>query len=304
MNNCYLTTLCGVVDNDTLPIMGGIKFHQVTTTGSNLEYHIVGVSRAIISNNTGNCHFTDSTGTENYGQDITGQSGYSNNKFYVTPGECDLTLVSKYDLDVFYTGDTQNSLVPLNTNDMRYYGANREVVPVMIVSNDFGYIIDYGKDVKVSYKSPFNVGTLNISDLVARFTEINSLGRVKEFTSRVRNYIGKLATLKSFTNLDRIALANVNFSEPSDIKELGTLTSLTYYELGVGAKVSGALEDFIVAQRTAGRASCTGIRMPFLSGVTWRGVAVSGTTTWCNISWTSNTMTFNKDDSTPDVINA
>lgn len=78
-----------------------------------------------------------------------------------------------------------------------------------------------------------------------------------------------------------------------DIAELGTCTGLTELWLN-GTQVSGNIEDFVKAQRAAGRTSCDSLNIPYAAEtlVKWKGNGVTTSVYQNKLSWTSNSITF------------
>ena len=78
-----------------------------------------------------------------------------------------------------------------------------------------------------------------------------------------------------------------------DIADLGTCTGLTELWLN-GTQVTGNIEDFVKAQRNAGRTSCDSLNIAYAAEtlVKWKGNGVTTSVYQNKLSWTSNSITF------------
>ena len=83
-NNCLVTKLKGVVDNVELPVLGCLKIKKIAggigkidvihkANQSNITYTIVG-----------DCYFTDSTSSQNYGKTIVSPTGKIHDTMYIS----------------------------------------------------------------------------------------------------------------------------------------------------------------------------------------------------------------------------
>ena len=121
-------------------------------------------------------------------------------------------------------------------------------------------------------------------------------GDLKQLNIRVSNVYGDISELNTLTDLEvlDIMLSGVF----GDIASLGTLVNIKEMSLinapSVENSVTGTLESFVQAQRTAGRTTeSTGITiLRNLGDVTFNGEAIPRADTTHTLTWTESTITF------------
>jgi hypothetical protein len=98
-NDCLVTKLKGVVQNDNLPIFGKSRINIVNAQQTNKTRHIR-LEFSTLGNQiecTGDIHFTDSTLTQDLGKIATGPSDQGYVNAYISAGEGKL-IIPKYNL--------------------------------------------------------------------------------------------------------------------------------------------------------------------------------------------------------------
>lgn len=124
-----------------------------------------------------------------------------------------------------------------------------------------------------------------------QYLDAGKLAYTSVLTSLIVNHIeGKLSTLAN--SIPNISTLYVNQSSiRGDISELGALVKITKIDVS-NTNVTGSLESFVKAQRAAGRTTCADIQFQNTqTNLTFNG---SNITNNGNLSWTSNSITYNK----------
>lgn len=130
----------------------------------------------------------------------------------------------------------------------------------------------------------------DLSDLAQITTLVNFNSESLKDTDYLIGDIKALVSNKNITSIN----TNRNIMIEGDIASLGSLTKLTFFNLG-NTKISGNIEDFVKAQRAAGRIVATMDNLPYLGacrGLRFNGNAITNQET-NTLSWTSTTITLN-----------
>lgn len=259
--DCLVTKLKGSVNDLTIPKLGSFIFKgysgETESTGRNYV-HLVYEGEGTVSMEKGNIlELTtgEKSGNKLIGPDLT---------FYIAQGDF-VFNVEKYNLRLFhiYYNDMSEGS-SLNTKDFQYCSKIKRL-EVHGIKGD-------------------------LSDL-ARITTLEYFD--SESYKDTDYLIGDIKTFVSNKNITSINMGGNTMIE-GDIASLGSLTKLRTFKLA-GTKISGNIEDFVRAQRTAGRTEATMDNLPYLGacrGLRFNGNAITNQET-NTLSWTSTTITLN-----------
>lgn len=131
MNDCLVTRLKGVCDNDNLLKYNEIRIHIKTVANQQMRFIADGGSNAkvtIIPDTSSTMHFTDSGYSKDLGTEITVAAGQD---VYFTPGSAVFSIMGKYDFFDLAFRNSYNSgnIITANLSDFAY---SRKVTRLMI----------------------------------------------------------------------------------------------------------------------------------------------------------------------------
>lgn len=155
----------------------------------------------------------------------------------------------------------------------------------VLSSGNYKLLFDKYYAVPLSFPTDGSV-TIDASDFS------KSLYSRDSYLSLIRIMYGDIKGMASLHNVKNMNFQNCN-DLYGDIADLGTCTGLTLLGL-LNTQVSGNIEDFVKAQRAAGRTSCESLNFSYAAEtlIKWKGEVVA-TSVYENIlSWTADTMTF------------
>lgn len=227
MNDCLVTRLKGVCDNDNLLKYNEIRIHIKTVTNQQMRFIAAGGSNAkvtIIPDADSTMHFTDSGYSEDLGTEITVAASQD---VYFTSGSAVFSIMGKYDFfDVAFRGAyNAGNVIKANVPDFAY---SRKLMRLMVGnSGSTGELFDL---------SEFNdIAAIDFSNC-----------------SKVTGDISLLVTPAQSFSYIIVSGSGVT----GNIVSLGPDIHLT--TLGIkNTAIKGTLESFCTAQISNGRTSGT-----------------------------------------------
>lgn len=289
-NNCLVTKLKGSVDNNNLPKLNTLVLVPDVAEGeySTFEVAIVNAQKPItISVTRGNSHLKQGgTGYDDatdLGQS-TEFSNASNRLIYVTPGaDTIVEIQSIYDVKSISLNLTSNPAthdMMLNNNETIKSMLGLESIAVKKYVGSVSSVVNLLKDLPSFKNLSFAISETGIS------------GRLSDFLPLADKL--EVLTIAACTNIS------------GDIAELGTMIHLNKFVFYSNANIYGTIEEFVQAQRAAGRTTnSTGIDFTWLhsTSVKFDGefVELGNTPT---ITWTENTITLSNAQSYTKTVNA
>lgn len=122
MNDCLVTRLKGVCDNDNLLKYNEVRIHVKTVANQVMQFVAadgIDAKVTIIPDVGSTMHFTDSGYTENLGTEITVAAGQN---AYFTPGAGTFNIIGKYDFfDLAFRGAyNAGNIITVNLSDFAY----------------------------------------------------------------------------------------------------------------------------------------------------------------------------------------
>ena len=264
MADCLLTKLKASVTDVLLPKLGVITLDIVGSTfdaNSFVRFSIASGLGNIVLKLKGTAHFTNSTNTEDRGQELTYGGPQSNLYVWISDGTGVVEIENKYGLALLSPSTRLNG----NVKELDFTGvSNLEGAGWRGLISDLPTTIQ-----EVNYSANFGLS-----------------GSVKDFSRLVDatrlSVIGIPATVQS-----------------CDISDFGALVDLTYFRMtwqSQSRKLTGSIEEFVASQRANGRtvvSSTSPVVTQYLNenAVTFNGAAITGGTAK-NLYWDASTITY------------
>lgn len=267
MENCYVLKLRSVVDNDNLEKLGAIKITAATDSNGYMkcklngknDYHIV---KVLNTNETVLSAWEGGTKIDDHTVRINKVIGTNIPRFAMS-AVCDVVMEieGKYDITELYISGIKDIKGGFNT-----FPSTLESISLI------------GNSLQIDLSS------------VSRFTGVKELTLGDNSNTTLT---GTLDALKDLTLLESFTCPSSNNSVSGNISVLGALTNLSKINCFGNRNITGTLESFVAAQRTAGRTTeSTGIDMGWgLYGVTFNGAAINRTHV-ATLTWTADTITY------------
>lgn len=294
MRNCLVTKLKSVIDNSSMHKLSTMVYHVDGTQSSDsvLSVNMGGASKAKIVNNTDSVYFTNNSGSENYGTELT--SFPQNGIVYITRGTCDIEVSSKYELKNY---SNYNSIQP-DFGTMDYAGYSAENFTFQLSRADGKEFAWFKGGHRLAMKANSYLTGLNV--LKNRLEDLNCLDNVVTVNFSSVGISGTLNLFLVFPNLEDLQLNQCVIS--GDFADLGALTSIKKMIL-TSSNINGSIEEFVLNQRDNGRVSSNGNIDTWyfsMSNITWRGVR-NPLANISSISWTATTITIKPQGSPSDT---
>lgn len=133
------------------------------------------------------------------------------------------------------------------------------------------------------------------ADLKGELKELISLenlsGILSNRTANNDSLVGNIADIRTLTNM-KVLQVGRNVLIKGKMCFAGGLTNLTDYQFR-STKIYGTIEDFVAAQRGAGRTTCDSMTInPRETSVTFNGTSI-GANSATTLSWTASAITYN-----------
>jgi len=265
-NDCLVTKLKGVVDNDNLMKLGevDIQISDVTQT--------VDVFFNIIS--------TENVTLENYTQNFVD--------------------VNKQDTGINKKTGTSVSAFALQGDKIAIYP--KYSITSVSMSTFFADSGFTPKDINYMSSLATFKGTLfgDLDDI----TEVNR--NMVLFTALKGSLSGHLASLTKFSNVREIKLGSNGYNVEGNLQDLAPLTSLKILHLGECGKVAGSIEAFVLAQVALGRSTVSSqeaLKCGYFSmtNITFNGQPITSLNVK-DLYWQPNALDSSKTDITFDGV--
>lgn len=236
MNECLVTRLNGVVDNDSIAKLGCVRFSNEAGTGT-LSGHF--------SIQGEGCKIEVEGGTFTVGSDSTPRTSYTipdgNQKnFDLSNNNIKATVSNKYGIKLFNTGTagtpSQKTNIKIEISDLDYCTA-------LDTFNQFGATYD---DINLGYLPALK--EMLLWDCTVNGKILNIPVSLQEFDIRrchIQMNTSDLADLKNLTKL-----VTQGSTIEGNIESLGTLKYVTQFTCDHCSGLKGELADLITALRT------------------------------------------------------
>lgn len=248
MNNCLVTKLKGVVDNDNLNYLGWITINKLTGGVSQLIFKSQTLS--VTCKIVGEGYFTNSTGTENYGKELTITHSDIGVAYFYVSGDVRKLLVKN-----------DESLVNISIRD------NYNPQSLKMNVEDLAYITSL-KNFELSKTPSYgDISKLKGSYLRIAIWETDIHGNLYDVLQRSLNILTQLQLNTNVTiegSLSPIQLLSqdtilesINTYTSNQISgnfELLGNTNINSFQIGAVSKdITGSIEQFVANKRSSGR---------------------------------------------------
>lgn len=198
MAKCLVTKLKEATNNMSLLKIGEMRVHVSPLNGidyssSNLEINVES-GKTLNLEIIGNGYFTDSTLSSNLGKSLVLSSG---RKVYLSDGEYEVSIISKYDITSFIDGG-RNFTVDIR--DLRFCPT---ISFISLLENSYGDISNL-KNIKSPYIS---ILSNNVKGDISAFSENNILNTLRIVS---KNIFGDISAFRNKTALIYLSLINSN----------------------------------------------------------------------------------------------
>jgi hypothetical protein len=272
MENCLVRKLKGVVNNDNLEKLGIIRI-SIGTYESNSKYYISfnlgdtehGISLLGDNNIVGTYPSEILAKVDNHHVNYLGTENTSINPLIQVEesGVAVLEIDNKYALKYFLLNDRCTSCAI--KGGMKAFKSSMEYI-------DVGH-----------YSEP--VYTKDLVDLVSlKYFNLNN---------NFYSFNGNLLDLSVLTNVEVLWANSINNKVTGNITDIGNLINLKQIKFSGNTGVTGSIEEFVAAQRLAGRTiESTGIDFSRgMANVTFNGNSTL-TNHACTLTWTADSITY------------
>lgn len=271
MENCLVTKLKGVVNNDNLEKLGVIKL-QMTPYTSNSKYYLA----FYLGANQHEITVKDSTIVSAISSGLTEKIDDHHARYLGTATKRNGIIEVSSNSDTFVEIDNKYNLEYFSFGNSR-------------VTHIVGGLDKVSAGVKSIMISNYQ-DEINTNELL-RFTSIEEFSIGSIFYS----IVGDLSSIASLTALTTFIANNAKNKISGDISTLGSLVNLQDFFVSGNKSITGSLEGFVAAQRAAGRETeSTGIRFSVgIHNVTFNGessLRAAGSS--CILTWTADTITY------------
>lgn len=257
MENCLITKLKGVVDNDNLLKVGelSIKIFSEDAPAANNRTMSVVAAKNLVIKIVGDGYFTDSTLITNKGKELSVKANVLT-KFIYSNGDYNIVIGDKYSLVDFNTYEVgvTNTLYQLHIEDFKYSKGLHDLY--ITTSNITGNMFST-KDLPNIYRVYFNnsnvEGNLELFKYSVKLDSLNVGGKITGDISVLSNlnlreciiankYItGDISVFENYSNLEILNISNSMVY--GDISVLKKLPKLKMLSCSNNNKLSGNLGD-------------------------------------------------------------
>lgn len=263
MENCVVTKLIGVVDNDNLSKVGVLQYEVYVDNGKAFKIQCTNAGESVITlKNATVASAVRGTVIDSTHVSIgaVGQSGIT----YITINENITSVIvevsNKY--NITYLGEPGIKAIKNGLAEIDYLSELSEL-----------QLKNYGSDSNLSAFAN------------AKYT--NSLTRLMIDNSKEK-MSGDISYLSIFENLQYFR-CTINAAISGSILSFGALTDLAQLNID-GTSISGTVEEFVAAQRTAGRTTGSILLGYTMALVTYNGLPITGSSNK-TLSWTADSIT-------------
>jgi hypothetical protein len=262
-NDCLVTKLKGVVDNDNLSKLGVLQYEVYVDNGKAFGIKCANAGESVITlKNATVASVVRGTVIDSTHVSI-GVEGQSGNTFVTINENISSVIVevsNKY--NITYLGDTGIKAIKGGLAETDYLSELAKLC-----------LNNYGSDSNLSA-----FANAKYTDSLKLLYIDNSGGKMS----------GDISSLSIFKNLQNFRCTN-NTAINGNILSFDTLTDLAALNID-GTRISGTVEEFVAAQRTAGRTTGS-IQLGYtMALVTYNGLPITGSSDK-TLAWTADSIT-------------
>ena len=290
MGNCLVTKLKGVVNNDSLPLLGQLTL-EVLETSANKSIKIGSVINTKVSVK-GDCRIIE--GGERV-TEVTLNGGEPKNITLSTESGW-LVIENKYNL--YHIERLNSGGISFPDDSLNYFGYNvsSNYDKILIMSNDAKFDAGtlnglfsqfrinagcYGDPSNFHVRTYFAIRNNQLTDKVTLDNTLSSMGPVS-------NYAITTQEVGALTNLTTLDISSMS----GDIVQLATLTKVTILYM-VNSNITGTVESFVEGMVSNGRTSGTINVRSNGSSITFHGGSM---TTYFSIVFSNGSATVKNND--------
>lgn len=229
-NDCLVTKLKGVIDNDSLAKLGSIKInatYKENATDNDLALLLRATEPIKVIAKGNGCVATSIAGLANEDKELTIPVGASYATVYFKNATYPIEITGKYNI-VFIDQMSSSNIFTIDLEEVKYASSLSAFTSCKAVG-----------DINV-FENNQVIKDLDISDSEA---------------------IGNISALASCQNLETLRAARTAID--GDISSLSKLTSLIALEIG-NSNIEGSIESFVEGQYDNGRITANYITMPHI----------------------------------------
>lgn len=224
MNKCLVTKLKGVVNNDSLPILGGmfIKINKVDTPTPYTQSIGLSVDKPVKIKIIGEGFFTDKGLTENKGKEITYGAG-SDSKIFVSNEDVTICVLDKYSISQIQNWD--NSLdypTKQGTNKSFQLADLKYCTNLLSINFESNGVI--GDIAELKYAKTLVLLVINGNYITGNLSSLKNLSNLQTLSLSNTKINGDLSSLSNLTNLTSISIPSTYIA--GDLSSLSNLRKL------------------------------------------------------------------------------
>ena len=253
MKNCYIKTFKKEIADANLPKYGEIHFKVNNSSNNILGVRVKvpeAVKETVVPRIVGNCHFTDSTGAQNYGKTLENTDRTKN--MYLSAGSCDVYIGCRYGFDDFSVIQNTERL-ELDFNELIWSSVNCYCT---LATNSLQGAIITG-DISDCVTDFVNLSIVNCNRLTGSLDNV-----VKSSTFFKDNNQGSIMfggtnlsmNLSSLEGKTHLKTFSPNAKVLGDIKYLGYTAETNIRFIPAAApNITGSVEEFVSIAISSGR---------------------------------------------------
>ena len=311
--DCLVTKLKGSVNDHNLLKLGELRLTKSKAVGDwngASQNFMLKANENMVISIIGDGYFTDKDGISNKGTSLN-LKDLNNGEFFVSNGDMQISIPNKYALtDVVFSNNVDSyELVTEGqlTKDVLGGCENlRYCKNLTTLSKSKGYVGDLSFIAQLTnlrslyllhaqltgdtvlFKGLNGLTTLAITntDLTGDISNFAGLGNLKSLGLQFTKVTGDIASLQNLSNLVTLNVANTSVGG-----DIGSIKSPLTTMIVASCNVKGKIEDFVKAQRDAGRTtgSCSNGGNSWGTKITFKdNVIETGADT---LSWTADKIT-------------
>lgn len=299
MNKCLVTKLGRAVDNDSLPILGGmfVKFNKVDIPTPYTQSIGLSVDKPVKIKIIGNGFFTDKNLTENKGKEITYGTG-SDSKIFVSNEDVTICILDKYSISQIQNWDSSLEYPTKQESNKSFQLADLKFCRNLLSINvDPSHVI--GDIAELKELKTLILLAINGEYITGNLSDLQNLSNLQTLNLSNTKVIGDLSSLSALTNLNNISIPGAPIT--GDLSSLNNLRKLKsfYIEGALASPITGdvsslsSLNELTSATITYGKFTGDLSTLPAkLKSFTIYGTTLS-TVTWNSRPSTSTIVSLN-----------
>ena len=252
MENCLITQLKGVVQNDNLTKLGTIKLHVTPKTITNeLQQRLTvrAINGTIDVILPGPYYFGDTVADISTNTDTQYSSSGSAPTKYFKNAEYSIVIDPKYNLRWLKIANVANSIISVDIADLKYCTSLEELQ--LDGSDSRGDIAALSS---ITNLNELSIGDTQITGDISSLSGLN----LEVLLINTQGISGNISALANMTNLTTLSLGQYI---TGDIASLGKCTKLETAYLG-NTTIGGTVESFVNGQCTAAQNPRTATQTP------------------------------------------